>query len=262
MFNIIFCTLIPGCILAFLEIAYWLKLTERIGHVTISISRVMTDIFTITVNYLLILCTISLCIFYASMDQTYFNPYHLGYIYKYMKGNQTNSEVWFTNILVTLFWEIFDPGPDENTFEQTNEFSTHLTIMLYAFYQIFAVIVMLNLLIAIMNSTIQKIQDKKMLYWKFERTAIWLDFINASYYHTIPPPFSIFGNIFLMFMMIPLCIEIVWKKCKPRLAHKQVLYRKYSSKKYKCNMTTQEQKRRQKHALVMNNLINRYLKME
>ena len=68
--------------IAFLELAYWLQLTERIGPVIISISRVMNDIFTISINYLLILVTFSMCIFYVSRVQTLnFNKFHVSFKY-------------------------------------------------------------------------------------------------------------------------------------------------------------------------------------
>ncbi len=51
----------------------------------------------------------------------------------------------------------------------------------------------MNLLIAVMNATIQKVQDRKHLYWKFVRTSIWLEFFVDSY--ALPPPFSILLDI-------------------------------------------------------------------
>ena len=37
--------------------------------------------------------------------------------------------------------------------------------------KVIAVVVFLNLLIASMNSTVQKIQDKQDIYWKFARAG-------------------------------------------------------------------------------------------
>merc|ERR1711915_1088849 len=34
----------------------------------------------------------------------------------------------------------------------------------------------MNLLVAVMNATVQKIQDKKQLYWKFARSGVLLRF--------------------------------------------------------------------------------------
>ena len=249
--------------IAFLELAYWLQLTERFGPIIISISRVTKDIFTISINYILVLITFSTCILFVSRVQIYtFNNY-TGYQYEDNDWKESDKDVSFTDILVSLFWEVFNPGPaDDDTFSSSSDFSTHLIIMLYAIYQILAIIVILNLLIALMNSTIQRIQDKQLLYWKFERASIWLDFINADQYHTVVPPFYAFGKIFHCLILLVICSSKVLKKCKKIVNPDPVLYRKKSCSKYKCKMSPEEQKKRKNHATVMQNVINRYLERE
>ena len=50
-------------------------------------------------------------------------------------------------------------------------------------------VILLNLLIALMNATIGKTQDRKHLYWKFVRTCIWLEFFGEA--NALPPPFNL-----------------------------------------------------------------------
>ena len=249
--------------IAFLELAYWLQLTERVGPVIISISRVMNDIFTISINYILVLITFSTCILFVSRVQIYnFNNY-TGTQYEDNDWKESDKEISFTDILVALFWQILNPGQaDDDTFLSSSDFSAHLIIMLYAIYQILAVIVILNLLIALMNSTIQRIQDKQLLYWKFERASIWLDFINADQYHTVVPPFYVFGKLFHGVILLLICSSKLLKKCKKIVNPDLVLYRKKSCSKYKCKMNPEEQKKRKIHATVMRNVINRYLEKQ
>merc|ERR1719367_1195969 len=64
-------------------------------------------------------------------------------------------------------------------------------------YQVMIVIVLLNLLIAIMNSRIQKVYDRKQLYWKFARTSIWIEYFDQG--SGIPIPFSIINVFHLLF---------------------------------------------------------------
>ena len=45
---------------------------------------------------------------------------------------------------------------------------------LFTMYQVTVVIILLNLLIAVMNATVQKVHDQTQLYWKFTRTSIWI----------------------------------------------------------------------------------------
>ncbi len=61
------------------------------------------------------------------------------------------------------------------------------------FLKVVAVIVFLNLLIALMNSTVQKVHDQKELYWKFTRTSIWVEFFDDT--AMLPPPFTML-NVF------------------------------------------------------------------
>ena len=55
----------------------------------------------------------------------------------------------------------------------------------------------MNLLIAIMNSTVQNVQDKKLLYWKFVRAGFWIRFFDEN--RALPPPYNllhIFGYVY------------------------------------------------------------------
>ena len=70
-----------------------------------------------------------------------------------------------------------------------NVFATGLLIL----YEIFIIIVLFNLLIAIMNSTIQKTQDRRQLYWKYARTSVWIEYFDDL--AALPLPFTIY-NVF------------------------------------------------------------------
>ena len=234
-------------------------MTERLGPLIIRTSRVMSDIITISVNYFLLLITFSLCILFASQIRRY-DPASVNSSFKETL-TEKNTEPTFVKIAVALFWEILNPGPDD-TFSSNDGFSGHLIAMLYGIYQILTVMVLLNLLIALMNSTMQKIQDKKLLYWKFERAAIWMEFINADYYHTVPPPFYLIGNLFCCACFLLLCPLFTRKKFRNIWSTKKQRLRKYnsSSKRFSCKMSKEDQNRRRKHAVVMSNLVDRYLK--
>ena len=47
--------------------------------------------------------------------------------------------------------------------------------------QIIAVIVLLNLLIALMNSTVQRVQEEKESYWKFARASEAIVLLHRKY---------------------------------------------------------------------------------
>ncbi len=55
--------------------------------------------------------------------------------------------------------------------------------------QITSAILLLNLLIALMNSTVQRIHDERETYWKFVRAGIWVGFFDER--SALPPPFTV-----------------------------------------------------------------------
>ena len=199
--------LIIGSTFAVLYVAYWMQLSERLGPIMINLSRVVSDVTTIMCNYLIILVAFSLGILFVSkIDQSvssFPKMNHTRIIQENMIGYKK-----IQTILKTLFWSSLNPGPDTETFPE-EDFTGYLTNILFGIYQIFVIIMLLNLLIAMMNSTMQKIQDKRSLYWKFERTSTMMDFINE--YYVVPPPFLILHVIlYLVFLFLFGLMYGVW----------------------------------------------------
>ena len=67
---------------------------------------------------------------------------------------------------------------DEELNFSAGDFRGYVATGLLLLYQVLVVILLLNLLIALMNSTVQKVEDQKLLYWKFVRTSIWYEFFD------------------------------------------------------------------------------------
>ena len=89
----------------------------------------------------------------------------------------------FRGILSILFWTIFDgevivnkdhPDYNNTTHTQGNEFSlefSHLMgLTIFAVYQGLSVILLINLLIAMMNSTYSILWDNADMEWKYSKT--------------------------------------------------------------------------------------------
>ena len=47
-----------------------------------------------------------------------------------------------------------------------------------------------------MNTTMQEVHNKKLLYWKFVRAGIWLRFFDES--RALPPPYNLANFITLL----------------------------------------------------------------
>merc|ERR1711970_538789 len=68
--------------------------------------------------------------------------------------------------------------------------------------QISTVVVVMNLLIALMNSTIANIQEDKIKEWRFSRTQIWRKYFDSHKMSYLPVPFNLLEMIMNLIMMI------------------------------------------------------------
>ena len=75
-----------------------------------------------------------------------------------------------------LSWKLLAPGPNKKSNDgiiipDEGTFGIFATIIYFS-YQAFIIVVGLNLLIAIMNSTVQKFDDKSQLNWIVESSYL------------------------------------------------------------------------------------------
>ena len=172
---------------AMIRLIYWLQLNEKVGPIVMNISRVILDIFSILGTYFLIVLAFT-----------------FGVVFVLTKYSWDIN--FFGNVLMTLFWTALDPGNKAEDLDyNNNDMRGTMATALIILYQVMIVIVLLNLLIAIMNSRIQKVYDRKQLYWKFARTSIWIEYFDQG--SGIPIPFSIINVLLLSFYGMFLIIK-------------------------------------------------------
>lgn len=80
--------------------------------------------------------------------------------------NSTVDGMTFLHTMLTLFWSTLGPGESDSI--QPDGLNGMVASCLFAVYQILVAIIMLNLLIAIMNSTVQKVQDHQRVFSKVQ----------------------------------------------------------------------------------------------
>ncbi len=115
-----------------------------------------------------------------------------------------------------------------------------------------AAIVFLNLLIALMNATVQKVDSQRELYWKFTRTGIWADYFDRA--ASLPPPFTMFNILW----SLPYTLLQVGKKARARWSSEEA--GKDSPGGSSCGRTDPESARKRLlHARLMMKLIRRTL---
>ena len=158
-------------------------------------------------------------------------------------NSTSNNHLEFT---LTMFWAVLNPGPFDVISPASIEglSATCLSIV----YQILIVIILLNLLIAVMNSTMQNVNHNKILYWKYQRSSVWIHFFNDAW--ALPPPFTLLVSFTYVIGVFVTVFNNLSMRCSKK--------RKQSYKK-NCVFTRLELKKRQAHMSLMKELINRYM---
>lgn len=94
----------------------------------------------------------------------------------------------------TLFWATFGLVDLEN-FELTGirQYTRFWALLMFGCYCFINVIVVLNLLIAMMNLSYDKISKKSDIEWKFARTRLWMSYFDTG--STVPAPFNTIPSV-------------------------------------------------------------------
>uniref|UniRef100_A0A8C3A963 Transient receptor potential cation channel subfamily C member 6 n=1 Tax=Cyclopterus lumpus TaxID=8103 RepID=A0A8C3A963_CYCLU len=163
-------------VLSFSRIAYILPANESFGPLQISLGRTVKDIF----KFMVIFITVFVA-FMVGM----FN------LYSYYLGAKHNDA--FTTLeesFKTLFWAIFGLSEVKSVvINIDHKFIENIGYVLYGVYNIIMVIVLLNMLIAMFNSSFQEIEDDSDVEWKFARAKLWFSYFEPG--GTLPVPFNL-----------------------------------------------------------------------
>ena len=238
-----------GSTMAFLRILYWFQISETFGPVVLNITRVFTDIFTIITTYVVTLLAFSFGITYlVSSDENYSDSNDT-----LNEGSISNYASKYLEITLAMFWATVNPGPNEDHVPDKGINGIAATT-LFIIYQAGVVVILMNLLIAIMNSTIQKQEDKKLLYWKFARSSVWIEYYNDSKWG-LPPPL----NVILLPMFFIRSIYFIFSSIIERFAKRSNRNCENCFNGKLCKMNQKERQRRKEHVILMKNLVHRYI---
>ncbi|XP_053559587.1 short transient receptor potential channel 3 [Bombina bombina] len=192
-------------VLSFSRIAYILPANESFGPLQISLGRTVKDIFKFMVLFIMVFLAFMIGMFI---------------LYSYYLGAKVNSA--FTTVeesFKTLFWSIF--GLSEVTsvvLKYDHKFIENIGYVLYGIYNVTMVVVLLNMLIAMINSSYQEIEDDSDVEWKFARSKLWLSYFDEG--KTLPPPFSVVPSPKSFVYLILRIIN--FSKCRTRRLKKDI----------------------------------------
>ncbi|PSN56603.1 Short transient receptor potential channel 5 [Blattella germanica] len=149
-------------ILAFLRVLLLLQLNFQLGCLQVALQRIMTeDIlkFFIILLVVILAFTAGLCKLYNYYDGMIYEDKETG-----TKTQQMSSFVNFWNTLNTLFWAIFCMSPIES--------ADVIIENIPAGYSILVVFVIVNMMIAELCNTMQKVVDNVNVEWVFGRSVV------------------------------------------------------------------------------------------
>ncbi|CAI5643594.1 unnamed protein product [Oreochromis niloticus] len=163
-------------VLSFSRIAYILPANESFGPLQISLGRTVKDIFKFMVIFILVFLAFMIGMFN---------------LYSYYRGAKQNDA--FTTLeesFKTLFWAIFGLSEVRSVVvNNEHKFIENTGYVLYGVYNVTMVIVLLNMLIAMINSSFQEIEDDADVEWKFARAKLWFSYFEEG--RTLPVPFNL-----------------------------------------------------------------------
>ncbi|XP_076024759.1 short transient receptor potential channel 6a [Genypterus blacodes] len=163
-------------VLSFSRIAYILPANESFGPLQISLGRTVKDIFKFMVIFLLVFLA-----FMIGMFNLY--SYYLG-------AKQNDAFTTLEESFKTLFWAIFGLSEVRSVvINNDHKFIENIGYVLYGVYNVTMVIVLLNMLIAMINSSFQEIEDDADVEWKFARAKLWFSYFEEG--RTLPVPFNL-----------------------------------------------------------------------
>ncbi|GBP12134.1 Short transient receptor potential channel 5 [Eumeta japonica] len=172
------------------------------------------DIYKYTIVFAIIISA-----FAAALARFY--QYYDGMVFEDEFGMKTVQVSSFTSLadtLNTLFWALFcmaplesadvvienlhDPKNPEKEIENRHSFTERIGYLCFGGFEVISVIVVLNMLIATMSNTFQRVNDNVAIEWTFGRTEVYVDYMSQT---TLPSPYNLIptasgiGSIFEWF---------------------------------------------------------------
>ncbi|KAL2096073.1 hypothetical protein ACEWY4_008221 [Coilia grayii] len=158
--------------LSFTRLAYILPAHESLGTLQISIGKMIDDMMRF-MFLLMIIGTAFLC----GMNNIY-----VPYVISPNLGK-------FNETINFLFWTMFGVANQDYVDMPEYVLAEFIGRILYGVYTLVIVIVLLNMLIAMITNSFQKIEDDADVEWKFARSKLYLSYFREGL--TMPVPFNI-----------------------------------------------------------------------
>lgn len=181
-------------IVAYFHLTHVFQVHSTMGPLQLSLYKMLKDVLRFLFIFLLLYISfatgvVRLYSYYVSSQRALHHP------------NSTRSAESYhpyadrAKTLIALFWFLLGNVDEEKIPVKDRAFQLTSTFALIFFmiYVVCMVIVALNMLVAMMNNSFERIMEDEDIQWKFSRTQMWLEWIDKG--NTIPVPLNIFYRV-------------------------------------------------------------------
>ncbi|XP_065315664.1 short transient receptor potential channel 4-like isoform X2 [Gordionus sp. m RMFG-2023] len=174
-----------------LKLVYIFTVNPYLGPLQITLGRMTFDVLRFSIIILLVVFSFS-----CGLTQLY-------WYYGEMRAEECNKDKnsdscqkryqRFSNLfetVQTLYWAIFGLVDLDNTeLKEPHVYTEFIGLLMFGVYSAIAIVVLLNMLIAMMSNSYQIISNSADTEWKFARSKLWISYFDEG--ATVPPPFNI-----------------------------------------------------------------------
>lgn len=176
-----------GNIFSFARIIYLFQTNPYLGPLQISLGCMLVDVAKFCFIFGLIISSFSIGL---AQLYWYYDSYTPVCITPDNCKLEANAFSDIANSYMTLLWSLFSITKVEDTdVLEEHYFTQWVGRGMFVTYHMTAIIVLLNMLIAMMSHSFQIINDHADLEWKFHRTKLWMTHFDEG--STLSPPFNI-----------------------------------------------------------------------
>uniref|UniRef100_H2XRS2 Ion transport domain-containing protein n=1 Tax=Ciona intestinalis TaxID=7719 RepID=H2XRS2_CIOIN len=163
-------------VFVFLRLLSLTRANRRLGPLQVTLSRMMGDVL----RFMIIFCLVVFS-FALGLSELY-------WVYGTPKSTIIFGGMWSTT--KSLFWSLFGHiDITQLSLSNKHGFTETMGRFLLAVYHAIAIIVILNMLIAMMSKSYEITSENEEREWKFHRTAMWIRFIRREAIR--PPPMNL-----------------------------------------------------------------------
>ncbi|XP_067136884.1 short transient receptor potential channel 4-like [Centruroides vittatus] len=204
-------------VLAFCRVLMWYQVQSKLGPLGISLIHMVNDVLRFLMVFFILMSSFVIGI--NSLYKNYEDSVQLDTEGK--KQIQKDNFTTLKNTFKTLFWATFGIAESDDadivvTGNFTNRevrehvFTESVGYFLWGAYHLLTVVVLLNMLIAMMTESYERVKDNSDIEWKFARSSLWMSYF--EYQNTVPAPFNLLPSLRRLTLLIRWTLSKIMRK--------------------------------------------------